>query len=102
MIAEFVASKPEHIEWQDSETGKMREAEMLRHNVVSGDEVFAVNERTKADFVATKYVSPFKRGQKVVIVITSLSRIKGMTKYGGELHAFVDDDTPATGKTVKA
>lgn len=86
-LAEYRSSNAEIIKYQDKKTGRMAEMAMLRHNIEVGDVAVAINERTEDGFKVETYKPPYKKGQKVLVVLQSMETDKGLIRARGTLHA---------------
>jgi len=85
MVVEYRSSRIDPIQWRDKATGQRREAVLLKHTVEAGDRSFVVNERMPDDWDATKYVSPNKKGQRMVLEFTDFKTERGRSEASGKL-----------------
>jgi len=85
-IGEFRNHKIDHVTWRDQSSGRTMTGDFLKHSVESGSDSLLVSERTPVDFDPSKYVCPFKKGQKVLVSLTSLTQSKGVFSASGKLE----------------
>lgn len=86
-IAEYRGSKAETINYMDKKSGKAASMNTLRHNLELGETAIAFNERVDDAFKVTEYKQPYKKGQKVLVFLTSLQNDKGVTRASGRIEA---------------
>jgi len=92
MVAEYLMSKPERIEYRDKTTKQPATMDKLSHSVMTEQGVLTVEQDTRKirDFDPAKYVSPFKRGQRLCILISSLQVQLGVITVRGTPHVIED------------
>ena len=86
-IGEYRGSKAEEIRYTDKATGRAATLMTLRHTIEIGADAIAYNERTAEGFKPAEYVSPFKKGAKVLCHLTKLAQDKGVLRAEGRLEA---------------
>lgn len=86
LLAEYRTSNAETIKWTDKTSGRAREAGVLRHTVETGKASIIVEERTADDFRPETYVPAFKKGQRVAVLVLSLTVDKGRITIRGSLE----------------
>lgn len=87
ILAEYRSSKADRIRWRDKESKQTVEAPILRHNLEAEDGTpYAVNERVDDKFDETTYVSPFAKGDKVLLTFTALEMMRGAMSFQGKLE----------------
>jgi len=84
---EYVSGMAEKIQWRDEATGKRLEAPVVKHNVIAGQDIMVVNERVPDEYKVESFVSQFKRGQRCLLTIQSLSVMRGVVMVRGTLQA---------------
>jgi hypothetical protein len=89
LLVEYRGSVAETIAWRDRDTQKRMEADILRHNVETVAGPIVVNERMGEGFNASTYVSPYKKGQQVLLHFTDMATSKGVTSARGILQPVV-------------
>jgi len=90
LLVEYRNSQAETIKWRDKETRRMMEAPSLRHSVETADSAIVVNERPAETMDVNKYVAPFRKGQKVLLHVQSLTTERGIVSARGILQPIVD------------
>jgi len=96
LMVEYRGYKAETITWRDKDTKQSVSAPILRHNVEGVSEngsavPYGVSKRVEDNFVVSSYVSPFKRGEKVVLVFTAMMTERGNITFSGDLHKLEAD-----------
>jgi len=86
-VVEYRNSKCDVVEWRDKESGKMRSFVKLMHSVETATDAFQVSERTDDTFKPDSYKPPFKKGQRVVLLLDHWAETKGVLNVGGSLVA---------------
>lgn len=92
MVVEYRVSKADKISWRDKAgSGKVLEAETLRHTVETPSGAFAVDERlpdkvTGAERLAELQKGGLTKGKKVLLVLTQLITQKGVTSARGSIE----------------
>lgn len=84
-MGEYRSSEAETIQYRDRETGRAASFPQLRHIVELGNKSVVVSERVGDGFNSAEYKSPFRKGQRVVVEITSLEVQRGMISVRGML-----------------
>lgn len=100
-LVEYRSSKAEPITWSDRETGRAMKAVTLTHVVENDKTSMIVSERVPETFDYANYVPPFKKGEKVLVQITSVARAKGVTTLYGTLEPLDINGTSLIGKAAK-
>jgi len=72
--------------WNDRETKQKREMRLVEHSVLVDAGTIKVTERLPDDADVSKIKVPFKRMQKVVLHIESITVEKGSTRASGTLE----------------
>lgn len=86
LLVEYRHSIAETIQWRDRASGKAMSAGILRHTCETEREAIIVNERQGDTFRPDDYVSPFKKGQRVLLHITNYTTERGVVKVDGHLQ----------------
>jgi len=86
VVVEYRSSRVDHIAWRDKQTGKAREAFMLRHTVEMGASTLSVAERKEDDWTGKGYAAPFKKGQACVLTFSDWRTERGATTVRGSLE----------------
>jgi len=92
MVAEYLMSKAERIEYRDKTTKQPAVMDKLAHTVLTEQGAINVEQDTRKlpAFEPSKYVSPFKRGQKLCILISSVQVSLGVITVRGVAHPIED------------
>jgi len=82
---EYLMAKAETISY--TKDGKASSFDALRHTVLTPGGAVTVDEDTRKlpNFVAAKYVSPFKKFDKIAVLVTSKITDKGVTTLRGKI-----------------
>lgn len=92
LLVEFRSSKAERIKWRDKESKATLEAPLLRHSVEAEDGTpYILNERVPETFDETKFAAAFKKGDKCVLLFTSMIVEKGIAHFQGSLEKLESD-----------
>ena len=86
MVAEYRNHRAEQLHWRDKESGRQMEGPANNHGVEVGSVQVRVSERLPDGADVTKVVSPFKKGQRVLLRVTDLARVKGNMVAKGTLE----------------
>jgi len=76
-IAEWRGADAAPIEYMDKATGKKAEMTGIRHSVELGNKALVATEDVPEGFKADDYKPPFKKGDKVVLVLVFYGWVKG-------------------------
>jgi hypothetical protein len=87
LVCEYRSGKAETIRWTDKQTRAKMEAPAITHGVEVGPTQIRVQERTPDGFDVAKYVSPFKRGELVLLHVESIERDSGNISARGTIEA---------------
>lgn len=104
-IGEYRFSKAEMINWRDKTNGQARSAPMLRHTVELGADAIAVNEPLPASIQKVEDIPPHmlnahKKGDTVLIIVTELTRERGLVSCRGKLESTNENQSPGTSAPV--
>lgn len=100
-LGEYRFSKAEMINWRDKTNGQARSAPMLRHTVELGADSIAVNEPLptsiqKVEDIPPQMLNAHKKGETVIILITELTRERGLVSCRGKLESTNGNQSPGT------
>ena len=87
MVGEYYAAKVNSGSRRDEETGKSEDWASVGHTILFADQSIVVSQRLDSPAAAAVFVSPFKRGDRVVVLVEMLKREKGVTKIYGKLES---------------
>ncbi len=100
VVAEYRSSVKEMLEWRDKLTGKPMSAPVLRHNVEVGDTACTVNERVADGVRLDDIVVKWRKGERVVIELSEMTRNKGAISCRGRLVKYEEIPSPGVGLPV--
>lgn len=83
MVLEYRGMKAETITYRDKQTKQAAEFHSLRHTCLTDTGAVVWQERTPVDFKPEKYVSPYKKGDSVLVTVTSMQTNNGVTVISG-------------------
>lgn len=84
MCVEFLSSKAETITWRDKVSRGVMTAPILTHTVITKDGAAIAGERVdEKTFDPHKYVSPYKRGDKLFVSFIGSNTEKGRQSLSG-------------------
>jgi len=88
LLLEYRSSRAETIRWRDEHTRTVLTAPMLTHTVENEKQAMFVAEQIdEKSFDPLAYKSPFQKGQKFVVFVSSMQVAKGVTSIRGRLEA---------------
>jgi hypothetical protein len=95
-IVEYRSTNAQRIKWTDKDTGKALEAPICKHDVEGAPdgrsgvvEAISVSERLPEDADVETMKSPFKKGERVVLVYFSQMTLKGAHSAQGRLEPLI-------------
>lgn len=90
VIAEYRGTIAEVINYRDKLTGKAMSAPICNHSVEVGPYQIKLNERLQDGTDVKTLKVPFKKGQRVIMYLSGLTRTKGQLSADGTLEAIED------------
>jgi len=89
---EYLMSRPERIEYRDKSTKLPASMDKLGHTILTEHGAITVEQDTRklVGFDVGKYVSPFKKGQRVCVVVSSMVNNLGVITLRGVPHPVED------------
>jgi len=96
LAVEYRSSKAERISYRDKETKTAQVLVLLSHTVENATGSIRVSERVEDTFDPDKYVAPYEKGARVVLVLQSLQVARGITTASGKLE-LLNDLAPGSG-----
>ena len=87
-VVEYRGSEVDEMKWTHEKTGRTMTAQIVRHRVETSSESFTVTEFLPDGYDTSKFVCPFKKGQRVVWIVEKLFRNKGAIQAGGTLFDY--------------
>lgn len=87
MVGEWRQCNVEAVKMRDPKTGTIRQAVVLRHGLETVKEQFSLSEWMPDGTDPKSVVVPYVKGQRVLVLLTSLARERGLLTVGGKLEA---------------
>lgn len=86
IVAEYRSGAAEVINWRDKDTGRALSATVLRHVIEVGQHSVTVNERVPEGAKVEDIKFPAKKGDKVLLHLSSMETTKGMISVRGRIE----------------
>lgn len=87
LLVEYRSSRAERITYRDKVTRATVQMAVLRHSCEAADgSPYMVNERVAENFDEKGYHSAFQRGQRAVLIFTSMTVERGIPHFVGQLY----------------
>lgn len=101
-IGEYRFSSGEMLNWRDKQTGQARSAPIYRHTVEVGSAAITVSEPLPPSVQKLEDIPPakHKKGDTVILIITELSRDRGLVTCRGNLEGLENHQSPGTSAPV--
>jgi len=90
IVLTYHSAKAETIQYRDKQTHQAAKFNSLRHTCLTDGGAVIWQERVPDEFKADSYVSPYKRGDKILVSVTSLQNQNGVTTISGAGEALSD------------
>jgi len=84
-LGEYRGGKAETITYRDKLTGKTAAFSQIGHNLESGNDMFVLQERMPDGADVSKFVPPFKKGDKVFVKLETVERVQGFLRATGTM-----------------
>lgn len=89
IVAKYWAGRVEEVNYRDKQSGQTKKMRVVRETILLDGEAAVVTRILNDDKEA--FDNPFKRGESVVVFITSAETIQGFRRYQGKIEPFEED-----------
>jgi len=91
MVGEYLQSSAGVISYKSKETGQPASFEKLTHTILTAQGAVSVDEDTRKlkSFDVTNYKPPFAKGDKIIVIVSSVTSSKGVTTARGTMESLV-------------
>jgi len=86
IVGEYRVAKAETITYRDKITGKSAQFASIGHHIETGNEAVTVQERVPDGADISKFTPPHKKGQQVVVTVSTLERVGGFLRATGSIE----------------
>ena len=86
LVAEYRGGKIESLKLRDKDSGTVTERVIVRHQIEFGSDAVSITEWQPAGTLPTAIAMPFKKGDRVIFHLYSLSNVKGVLSAQGTLE----------------
>ena len=83
IVLTYHSAKAETVNYRDKVTHQAAQFKSLRHTCLTDDGAVVWQERVPDNFNAETYQSPYKKGQRILVKITSLQSSQGVMTISG-------------------